>query len=45
LLLVYQQGLSRAEAAEILGTTVSAIKMRIHRAIRLLRAILKEEQS
>jgi RNA polymerase sigma-70 factor (ECF subfamily) len=38
--LVKQEGLSMAEAAEILGTTVSAVKLRAHRAYEALRAAL-----
>ena len=36
-LLVREQGLSMAEAAEILGTTVTAVKLRSHRAYEKLR--------
>jgi RNA polymerase sigma-70 factor (ECF subfamily) len=38
--LVKQEGLSMAEAAEVLGTTVSAVKLRAHRAYEALRAAL-----
>jgi RNA polymerase sigma-70 factor (ECF subfamily) len=38
--LVKQEGLSFAEAAEVLGTTVSAVKLRAHRAYQALRIVL-----
>jgi RNA polymerase sigma-70 factor (ECF subfamily) len=38
--LVKQEGLSLAEAAQVLGTTVAAVKLRAHRAYEALRAIL-----
>lgn len=38
--LVKQEGLSHAEAAEVLGTTVSAVKLRAHRTYQSLRAAL-----
>ncbi len=38
--LVKQEGLSMAEAAEVLGTTVSAVKLRAFRAYEALRAAL-----
>jgi RNA polymerase sigma-70 factor (ECF subfamily) len=38
--LLKQDGLSVAEAAQVLGTTVSAVKLRAHRAYRALRAVL-----
>ena len=38
--LVKQEGLSLAEAAEVLGTTVAAVKLRAHRAYEALRAVL-----
>lgn len=38
--LVKQEGLSLAEAAQVLGTTVSAVKLRAHRAYEALRAVL-----
>ena len=44
LLLIYQENLTQAQAAEVLGLSVAAVKMRIFRAIRQLRALLKEEQ-
>jgi RNA polymerase sigma-70 factor (ECF subfamily) len=44
LLLVHQQGLSHAEAAEVLGLSTAAVKMRVHRAIRQLRPLLAEER-
>jgi len=46
-LLLQQEGLSLKGAAEILGTSVSAVKLRAHRAYVALRAVLREtgEQS
>ena len=38
--LIKQDGLSVAEAAEVLGTTVAAVKLRAHRAYEALRAVL-----
>jgi RNA polymerase sigma-70 factor (ECF subfamily) len=38
--LVKQEGLSIAEAAQVLGTTVSAVKLRAHRAYESLRRVL-----
>jgi RNA polymerase sigma-70 factor (ECF subfamily) len=38
--LVKQEGLTFAEAAETLGTTVAAVKLRAHRAYEALRGIL-----
>jgi RNA polymerase sigma-70 factor (ECF subfamily) len=38
--LVKQEGLSLAEAAQALGTTVAAVKLRAHRAYEALRAVL-----
>jgi RNA polymerase sigma-70 factor (ECF subfamily) len=38
--LVKQEGLSFAEAAEVLGATVAAVKLRAHRAYAALRAVL-----
>jgi RNA polymerase sigma-70 factor (ECF subfamily) len=43
LLLTYQEGLSQAQIADILGISVAAVKMRVYRAIRQLRALLKKE--
>jgi RNA polymerase sigma-70 factor (ECF subfamily) len=40
--LVKEEGLSLAEAAQVLGTTVSAVKLRAHRAYEALRAVLGE---
>jgi RNA polymerase sigma-70 factor (ECF subfamily) len=40
--LVKTEGLSHAEAATILGTTVTGIKLRVHRAYLALRAALGE---
>jgi RNA polymerase sigma-70 factor (ECF subfamily) len=37
--LVRQEGLSLTEAAEVLGTTVAAVKLRTHRASQKLRAV------
>jgi RNA polymerase sigma-70 factor (ECF subfamily) len=38
--LVRQEGLSMAEAAEVLGTTVAAVKLRAHRSYEALRLAL-----
>lgn len=38
--LIKQDGLSVAEAAQVLGTTVAAVKLRAHRAYEALRAVL-----
>jgi RNA polymerase sigma-70 factor (ECF subfamily) len=38
--LVKQEGMSLAEAAQVLGTTVAAVKLRAHRAYEALRAVL-----
>jgi RNA polymerase sigma-70 factor (ECF subfamily) len=38
--LVKQDGLSHAEAAQALGTTVTAVRLRAHRAYEALRAVL-----
>lgn len=38
--LVKREGLSMAEAAQVLGTTVSAVKLRTHRAYEALRSAL-----
>jgi DNA-directed RNA polymerase specialized sigma24 family protein len=38
--LVKREGLSMAEAAQVLGTTVSAVKLRTHRAYEALRNAL-----
>jgi len=40
--LIKQDGLSVAEAAQVLGTTVAAVKLRAHRAYEALRAVLVE---
>jgi len=40
--LIKQDGLSVAEAAQVLGTTVAAVKLRTHRAYEALRAVLVE---
>jgi RNA polymerase sigma-70 factor (ECF subfamily) len=40
--LIKQDGLSVAEAAEMLGTTVAAVKLRAHRAYEALREALAE---
>ena len=37
-----QEGLSLKGAAEVLGTSVSAVKLRAHRAYKALRAVLRE---
>ena len=41
--LVRQEGLSLSEAAQALGTTVAAVKLRAHRAYEALRAALADE--
>ena len=41
--LVKQEGLSLKSAAEALGTSVAAVKLRTHRAYQALRAVLGEE--
>jgi RNA polymerase sigma-70 factor (ECF subfamily) len=41
--LVQRDGLSMAEAAEVLGTTVAAVKLRAHRAYEALRCALGDE--
>jgi RNA polymerase sigma-70 factor (ECF subfamily) len=41
--LVKRDGLSIAEAAQVLGTTVAAVKLRAHRAYEALRASLGDE--
>ncbi len=41
--LVKREGLSMAEAAEVLGTTVTAVKLRAHRTYEALRASLGDE--
>jgi RNA polymerase sigma-70 factor, ECF subfamily len=41
--LLKQDGLSLAEAAEVLGVTVTAVKLRAHRAYESLRAALGED--
>jgi len=38
--LVREEGLSHADAAEVLGTTVTAIKLRVHRAYEALRGVI-----
>jgi RNA polymerase sigma-70 factor (ECF subfamily) len=40
--LIKQEGLSVAEAAQVLGTTVAAVKLRAHRAYEALRAAIGE---
>jgi RNA polymerase sigma-70 factor (ECF subfamily) len=40
--LLQQEGMSLKGAAEVLGTSVSAVKLRAHRAYRALRAALRE---
>jgi RNA polymerase sigma-70 factor, ECF subfamily len=40
--LLQQEGVSLKGAAELLGTSVSAVKLRAHRAYRALRAVLRE---
>jgi RNA polymerase sigma-70 factor (ECF subfamily) len=41
--LTKQKGLSVAEAAEALGTTITAVKLRTHRAVETLRAVLRDD--
>ncbi len=41
--LIKQDGLSVAEAAQVLGTTVAAVKLRAHRAYEALRSVLSSE--
>ncbi|MFL5320814.1 MAG: RNA polymerase sigma factor [Myxococcaceae bacterium] len=41
--LVNQEGLSHAEAAAVLGWTISSVKLRVHRAYVALRAALGED--
>ena len=41
--LIKQDGLSVAEAAQVLGTTVAAVKLRAHRAYEALRASLRQK--
>lgn len=41
--LVKQEGLSLKRAAEVLGTSVTAVKLRTHRAYQALRGVLREE--
>jgi RNA polymerase sigma-70 factor, ECF subfamily len=41
--LVKRDGLSLVEAAEVLGTTVTAVKLRLHRTYEALRAALGDE--
>jgi RNA polymerase sigma factor (sigma-70 family) len=43
--LVYQVDLPLAEVARLTGSSVAAVKMRLHRARRVLRAELKEDTS
>lgn len=42
--LLRHEGLSLKRAAEVLGTTVSAVKLRAHRASVALRAVLREAE-
>jgi RNA polymerase sigma-70 factor (ECF subfamily) len=42
--LIKQEGLTVAEAAQVLGTTVAAVKLRAHRAYVALRAELGEQE-
>jgi RNA polymerase sigma-70 factor (ECF subfamily) len=44
-MLVRQEGLSVAEAAEVVGTTPTAMKLRAHRAYEALRAALRDEET
>jgi RNA polymerase sigma-70 factor (ECF subfamily) len=43
--LVHFDGLTAAEAAQVLGTTVMAVRLRIHRALEALRSTLGDEMS
>jgi RNA polymerase sigma-70 factor (ECF subfamily) len=43
--LLKRDGLSVAQAAEVLGTTVSAVKLRAHRAYQALRRVIDEANS
>lgn len=43
LLLAYQVGLSHSEIGDLLGISTNAAKLRVHKALRLLRARLKEK--
>jgi len=40
--LLQQEGLSLKAAAEVLGTSVTAVKLRAHRAYKALRAVLRD---
>jgi RNA polymerase sigma-70 factor (ECF subfamily) len=40
--LVKQNGLSLAQAAEVLGTSITAVKLRLHRAVQVLRTATGE---
>lgn len=42
--LVKEQGLSLKAAAEVLGTSVTAVKLRAYRAYEALRSVLREER-
>jgi RNA polymerase sigma-70 factor, ECF subfamily len=42
--LLRQEGLSLKRAAEVLGTSVSAVKLRVHRASVMLRAVLRDAE-
>ena len=41
--LVKQNGLSLSQAAEVLGTTTTAVKLRVHRAVQVLRSATGDE--
>jgi len=41
--LVHREGLTAAEAAEVLGTTSMAVRLRVHRAYEALRAVLGDQ--
>ncbi len=45
LLLAYQVGLPHAEIAGLLGITANAVKLRVHKALQLLRGRLRREVS
>jgi RNA polymerase sigma-70 factor (ECF subfamily) len=42
--LLQQEGLSLKKTAEVLGTSVTAVKLRAHRAYVALRAVLRETE-
>ena len=44
ILQIFQQGLSRAEVAEALGISVNAVRIRLHRALELLRRLVHDQK-